>query len=489
MNQEIILNNPLKNGMIFKNSGEACRFIGYKDTSHSNQNLSRLSHYCTYHRDDKYVVYIDNVFDEIIPFRDFTFKYSIGDIINTKTGKLKVIDRYYTFSEKENKNRKTYKFECMIDGYVFELFENRIKDGVGCPLCGGRKLVPGIRSLFDERPEILIYLKNPEDAKNVTSSSSKKITCKCPFCKTEKEIIVSNLVRYGFTCSYCSEGISYPNKFIRNVLYQLNVGYFPEKSFEWSQGKIYDEYIPNKSIIIENHGSQHYQECTYYERSLEEEQSNDEFKKKLALENNIENYIVLDCRHSTKEWIKNSIMKSDLPQLIGFSEKDINWDECDNFCHNNELIKQISHAWKKNHNLTILSQNFKLGMGTVRKYLVIGVQCGYCDFEVDNIEKNGKRQATSDVRSKPIYYVEGNLYFRSKYELQHYFNSIGIKVCGKNLYNFITKNKKYKGMTFTYISKVHFNKMKQKAEKENLSNVYGEAYNPRYIKEDEYEKE
>lgn len=44
--------NQLEEGMLFKSSIAVAKFLGYKDVSHSNQNLSRLSHYCDYERDD-----------------------------------------------------------------------------------------------------------------------------------------------------------------------------------------------------------------------------------------------------------------------------------------------------------------------------------------------------------------------------------------------------------------------------------------------------
>ena len=268
MKEKPILTNPLNKGMIFKNSKEACKFIGYQDVSHSNQNYSRLSHYCKYHTDKKYNIYIDEVFEEVLPFRNLDYIYDLEDIIITKTGKVKVLDRYYTYDEKEDKNRKTYKCECLLDNHVFELFEHRIKDGVGCPVCGKRKLIPEVNSLYDEHPELLIYLKNIDDAKNVTSNSSKTITCICPFCGEEKCLIVNNFTRYGFSCSYCSDGISYPNKFVRNFLMQLNISYSSEKTFEWSNKKIYDQYIEGRSIIIENHGLQHYEERNSIFRTL-----------------------------------------------------------------------------------------------------------------------------------------------------------------------------------------------------------------------------
>lgn len=61
--------NQLKEGMLFKSSIAAAKFLGYKDVSHSNQNLSRLSHYCNYERDDNNNIIIKKVFETPLPIK------------------------------------------------------------------------------------------------------------------------------------------------------------------------------------------------------------------------------------------------------------------------------------------------------------------------------------------------------------------------------------------------------------------------------------
>jgi hypothetical protein len=76
------------------------------------------------------------------------------------------------------------------------------------------------------------------------------------------------------------------------------------------------------------HGGQHYKSgFNISNRSLNEEQKNDLIKEKLAKKNGILHYIVIDSRRSTVEYIKNSIINSELFITLfenRYSNKEIN---------------------------------------------------------------------------------------------------------------------------------------------------------------------
>ena len=51
--------------------------------------------------------------------------------------------------------------------------------------------------------------------------------------------------------------MSYPNKFLFSFFEQLGANFTPEKTFDWSENRRYDDYIilPNgETLICENHG-------------------------------------------------------------------------------------------------------------------------------------------------------------------------------------------------------------------------------------------
>ena len=108
-----------------------------------------------------------------------------------------------------------------------------------------------------------------------------------------------------------SDGVSIPEKFMWNVLKELNIEFktqLNKKDFDWCQNYKYDFYIPSLNMVIETHGVQHYEKSNRG-RDLEEEQLNDRLKKELALNNNIKNYVVVDCRKSELDWLKENTIK------------------------------------------------------------------------------------------------------------------------------------------------------------------------------------
>lgn len=482
-----IENNPLEVGMTFSTYAEIGRFLGVKDLRHGNVIIASMKHYCKWHKEENGIIYIDEVFDEVIPFRTKGFRYEIGEIIEVNTGKYIIKNRYIgddpVHKSRNNAKANIYKCECLIDGFEFELPETRIIFGLGCPICGNRKLIPGIRTLYDQHPEILKYLVNPEEAKEITPSSNKYVLCKCPECGHEKKIMVSNLVQHGFSCPICSDGVSYPNKFVREVLNQLNVDYEPEAGFEWSDGRRYDQYIQELNMIIENHGRQHYEEG--FERlggrTLEEEQENDKYKYQLAFNNGIEKYIVLDCRKSDLDWIKKSILNSELVNIYNFKEDDIDWSKCHIIASTNSEIRKICEAYNSNKNITDLSENFKIDKHTISDYLQIGALCGYCEFEKNNNQKNG-RALLWQANAKPIYCVTDNIYFMTKKDCEEYYKLHGENINGKGLYKYINTNLFYKDRKFIYISKYEYNKVYDKNDKNYL--VVGDRFIDRYVKEE-----
>jgi hypothetical protein len=231
-----------------------------------------------------------------------------------------------------------------------------------------------------------------------------KILVKCLDCNYEKEIIINNLVKKGLACTRCGDGVSYPQKFMFNVLEQLIIIFKTELSktiFKWCNNFRYDFYIDKISCVVETHGLQHYEDSkSGHWGGLDKIQKNDKAKEQLAQENNIANYIVLDCRYSTLEWIKNSIMTSRLPKLLNFKESDIDWLKCHEYACSSR-VKIVSDLWNNGvNNITKIAQILKMRNNAIRKYLKQGLEIGWCDYDpkeeeiknrIKNRTKNGKQ--------------------------------------------------------------------------------------------------
>lgn len=217
---------------------------------------------------------------------------------------------------------------------------------------------------------------------NSTSIKHKCLQCNTIFTKTPSKILDNN--RKGLSnCNVCSDGVSIPNKFVSNIIKSIDIKFETEKSFDWSNLKRYDIYIENNCCIIENHGIQHYEECFFNKlskKSLQDEKENDRLKEQLAKENGIEHYIILDCRKSELEWIKKSVMESELPTLFNFKEDDIDWTEC----YKNSLkslVIQACELWNGgNNNVSDIGNILKVDRVSIITYLKRGASVNICCY-------------------------------------------------------------------------------------------------------------
>ncbi|WP_026566612.1 hypothetical protein [Bacillus sp. UNC41MFS5] len=243
-----------------------------------------------------------------------------------------------------------------------------------------KKYIEDGNSIAETNPHLASLFLNKEDSYNNTQHSSKKAYFVCPDCKSVMFKTIGTVCVQGLGCATCSDGVSYSEKFLIQMLKQLEVKYATQKLFKWSQRKRYDFFIGDKNMIIEAHGSQHYQETTRG-RSLKEEQENDLLKYKNAISNGIDNYIVLDCRESEMGYVKNSILNSELNGTFDLSS--IDWEAC----HKNSLTSFAYESWKLyEEGLSLMDISNKLGIGnaSIRKYLKQGAKVGMCSYTTEN---------------------------------------------------------------------------------------------------------
>lgn len=208
----------------------------------------------------------------------------------------------------------------------------------------------------------------------------------CQNCKHIFEITENDLTNKNknFGCQLCNDFISYPEKFTTNLLMQLGITFKRQKRFIWAyimkgnkkEVKIYDFYfkLNNERYLMECQGGQHYEKTfeTLGGRNLEEEQGNDVIKKELALANGIkkENYIVIDCRESRSDWIKQNIIDSKLNELFDLSKVD--WNECNRFA-NKSIMYEVCYEYEKCKDIKRLCSKYILDDSTIRKYLKRGL--------------------------------------------------------------------------------------------------------------------
>lgn len=279
---------------------------------------------------------------------------------------------------------------CLLDNHQFPKSWAELSQGQGCPACAGR-VVSDKNRVSILRKDLIKYFKNPKDADNYSIGSIKLVDGICPECGFEKPIMPNTLYYQGFSCKKCGDGISIPNKFVFNVLSQINVDFIPEKSFEWSQNKRYDFYIPSLNMIIEVHGEQHYRHPGRG-RSLEEEQKNDEIKEILAKKNDIKHYITVDCSNSSIDYLQEKVKQA---FYMYFNLDTIIWEEVYNYCTSSLMVK----AWDLinfGFTTTEIAKILKVTDCTVVRYLKNGNKMGKTNYIPYQSIRNKVNQYTLD---------------------------------------------------------------------------------------------
>lgn len=302
-----------------------------------------------------------------------------------------------------------------------------------------------------------------EDARKFTKSSGKKIEVICPDCGTKKEMRIADIYRNKSISCICGDGISYSEKFMNNMLMQLNIKYITQlnkTTFKWCDKYKYDFYIPEYNMIIETHGEQHFKERTInskFKRTLQEEQENDRIKKRLALKNGIEHYIILDCRYSELDYIKNSILNSELADILNLSK--IDWLKCEEFALKN-IVKEVCDYWNQKEDwetTSNLARVFNLDSSTIRDYLNKGCRLKWCEYSGKGESKRSAYRVGKSLGKKIKVFKNGTEIYDKIFNSCHELDELSEEIFGVKLnYSAISRvcrgvKPQYKGFTFKYI--------------------------------------
>lgn len=383
------------------------------------------------------------------------FKYEIGTTFNDEKGNITIIDR-----KSLSKRKRLYKYHCNKCGYEdwkFEInFEKGGKTRCSCCCSAPKVVVSEINDIPTMAPWMIKYFPGGYDeAKLYTYGSGKEIDFVCPDCGNIKKMEIHTLYENGFSCS-CHGHFSYPERFFEEFLKQLKINYkrqLSRKDFNWIENYLYDFYLYDYDTIIETHGSQHYVETTLTQRTLFEEQENDRLKERLAKSNKIQNYIILDCRKSEIEWIKNSIMNSNLPKLLNFTENNIDWDLCDKKALGNK-IREISEFYefhKFDMQKKEIAKYFNISVSWLMKLLKKGDKYGWCSYKSDGktIVRKEKDEQINIIQDGKLLGI-----YRTPKEIENIsVDKFGVKLNKGTIRQFLNGNyrcKTYKGFEFIY---------------------------------------
>nr|DAG12109.1 MAG TPA: restriction enzyme [Caudoviricetes sp.] len=400
------------------------------------------------------------------------FIYKIGQVVNN----LEIIDLQRKPTGNTMRILKVCSYKCIKCGYEGEIREDTLKHGSGCVCCANNVVVEHINSIVANKEThwMIQYFEGGwNEAKLYTSLSHKKILPICPQCgkQQNKPVQISTIkVRQGISCEYCGRTKSYPERLMASLLTHLNIEYeqqLTKRMFAWCKDFQYDFYIPSLNAIIETHGGQHYYDTN--RTKLIEVCSNDEEKRKVA-SSNVDHYIVLDCRKSNLNWIKNSILQSKLATLLDLNNVD--W-ECVSLGTIDNFYKQVWQFWNEhmyNTTLVAIAKEFKVSRPTIKKILQNGARIGVIDFDenilIQNAQQIGAKNA-GKANKRDIYVYKDNTFIK-KYDsivslIEHSKQDFGTQFTRSKVSTACSKGLVYKGYTF-------FKESPETTKRENIQN-------------------
>lgn len=229
------------------------------------------------------------------------------ELIGKKYGKLLVIDTFYR-RNKQGSNKLWCK--CICDcGNSVNIRAQNMKDN-SSHSCGKCRELELVGKKFGQLKVVDTFYKTNSRNKN-------DLWCKCICdCGKELDVIAKNLTRKKSPQISCGCIKTSKGQFlIENWLKNNNIFYTTEETFnkndelrtgKWSYLR-YDMYIPQKNIIIEYDGIQHFEPVKMWggEKALKETQAHDKLKNQWAKEHGIQ-LVRFNYKHSN-EYIKNNL--------------------------------------------------------------------------------------------------------------------------------------------------------------------------------------
>lgn len=297
------------------------------------------------------------------------------------------------FDFNKNKDVDIYKITKGSEKKMYWLCENKHSyvstprhrnEGKNCPICAGRTILIGYNNLSHTNPEVIKWLCNLEDGLTHTRSSSKKIKFKCE-CGVIHKKVISSVTSRGLCCKACSDGVSYGEKFITNLLKINNYEFKNDNTTDFSQGKRYDFILEKYKCIIEVHGEQHFEKERDFggKINLENQIKNDKFKRELAIANGYINYFELKIKDKNYNMLLESADECGLIDFLNLKVHDINYLITKS---SKSLIFEVCEFYNNNKDVSRckMANILKISEPSLIKYLKVGNSIGLCTYSSNN---------------------------------------------------------------------------------------------------------
>lgn len=358
----------------------------------------------------------------ILGVKTDNFKINVGYTIKDDDRDFVIIERKYVnkkYTDGCIRKKKYYRYRCNKCGEYDWKDENKILTKKSkCNKCYSKQeIIIGVNDIPTTAPWMIKYFQGGYDeAKLYTKGSNKKIKFKCPDCgKIKNKQLEINMVhrRKSIGCA-CSDGCSYGEKFVYNLLEQLCLNFKTEFRFEWCKyakykeaDKIstgfYDFVLEEYKLIIEIDGSFHVANNYMNGQTKEESVYIDNAKDLLAVNNGYK-IVRIKCILSDFNEIKQNILKSELANIVDLSKVD--WQLCEEFALNSNKVKEVCSYWSSKEDWETtkdLANKFKVNRNTITSYLKKGNNVGWTNYNgKEELSKAGVKSALGNGRKISI---------------------------------------------------------------------------------------
>ena len=342
-------------------------------------------------------------------------------------------------------NDTPVKVRCKKCGLEFEKNPHIITNcpTLECPKCGkSPNLIPYVNDLWCTNPEVAKMLADPKDGHKYKANTNNKTWFICPDCGSKIYKTISIVTKSGKpACNYCSDGVSYPEKFMANILQQLKITFISQFSPEWAKPYLYDFMfeINNIKYIVEMDGGlgHGYDKGSSW-NTPEKSQETDLIKDTRAQENGF-TIIRINCNYNRVEerytFIKNNILSSYLSKILDFSIVDFNQCEINS---TKSVVAEVAQIWNSG---VVGINNIQAKMivpkycETVCRYLKKACEIGLINETYDSVKEKNHKVAIKNrnfkrkdihtvkcIQTKEVFYgySEPNLKYHA--ELRVYFS-------------------------------------------------------------------
>ena len=251
-------------------------------------------------------------------------------------------------------------------GYERKCYE--FYNGSRCGYCGNNHKTHKLDSLAYLYPQIAEMIVTDErnnltmeDLYEIAPYNDKKFYFKCSECKkgSSQKKRVKDIIRRNFSCEYCSDGISIPNKILRQISEQLGLNLQYEYIPEWLNNKRLDGYDDNFKIAIEMDGNY----------GNHEDKTIDNWKDIQCLKHGV--YVIrIDLTNDEYdknkfEYIKKQILNSSLALIYDLSK--VNWELAWE-CSLKSLVWEVKRLAEEDYTDIEMAKILNISENTIRNY-------------------------------------------------------------------------------------------------------------------------